>query len=116
MKIAIIGCGAMGSVYAALLAAAGHEVWAIDAWKEHVDAIRDKGLRLEGASGDRTVRMHATTNAAEAGPCDLIIIATKAMHVEQAASSARALMNANTLVLSIQNGLGGPDTAAQVLA
>jgi 2-dehydropantoate 2-reductase len=115
MKIAIIGCGAMGSVYAALLAAAGHEVWAIDAWKEHVDAIRDKGLRLEGASGDRTVRMHATTNAAEAGPCDLIIIATKAMHVEQAASSARALMNANTLVLSIQNGLGGPDTAAQVL-
>ena len=39
MKIAIIGCGAMGSVYAALLADAGNEVWAIDTWPEHIDAI-----------------------------------------------------------------------------
>jgi len=115
MKIAIIGTGAMGSVYAALLGAAGHEVWAIDAWREHVDAMRSKGLRLEGASGDRTVELHASTNAAEAGPCDLVIIATKAMHVEQAAQSARPLLKDDTVVLSIQNGLGGPDTAARVL-
>ena len=65
MKIAIVGCGAMGSVYAALLAAAGHEVWAIDSWAEHVEAMRTKGLRLEGASGDRTVRLNASTRAAE---------------------------------------------------
>jgi 2-dehydropantoate 2-reductase len=115
MKIAIVGCGAMGSVYAALLGAAGHEVWAIDAWREHVEAMRSQGLRLEGASGDRTVRLHATTQAAEAGPCDLVIIATKSMHVEPAAESVRALLGPDTLVLSIQNGLGGPDTAARVL-
>jgi 2-dehydropantoate 2-reductase len=115
MKIAIVGCGAMGSVYAALLGAAGHEVWAIDAWREHVEAMRSQGLRLEGASGDRTVRLNATTQAAEAGPCDLVIIATKAMHVEAAAESVRALLGPDTLVLSIQNGLGGPDTAARVL-
>jgi 2-dehydropantoate 2-reductase len=115
MKIAIVGCGAMGSVYAALLGAAGHEVWAIDAWREHVEAMRSQGLRLEGASGDRTVRLNATTQAAEAGPCDLVIIATKAMHVEPAAESVRALLGPDTLVLSIQNGLGGPDTAARVL-
>ena len=115
MKIAIIGCGAMGSVYAALLAAAGHEVWAIDAWREHVDAMRSKGLRLEGASGDRNVRINATTDAAEAGQCDLVIIATKAMHVEAAARAAQQLLGASTVVLSIQNGLGGPDTAARVL-
>jgi 2-dehydropantoate 2-reductase len=115
MKIAIVGCGAMGSVYAALLAAAGHDVWAIDAWREHVDAMRTKGLRLEGASGDRTVRLNATTNAADAGRCDLIIIATKAMHVEPAAQASKALLGPDTLVLSIQNGLGGPDTAARVL-
>ena len=60
MKIAIVGCGAMGSVYAALLADAGHEVWAIDSWKEHVDAMRTSGLHLEGASGDRTVKLHAS--------------------------------------------------------
>ncbi len=115
MKIAIIGTGAMGSVYAALLGAAGHEVWAIDAWREHVDAMRSQGLRLEGASGDRTVKLHASTDAAEAGPCDLVIIATKAMHVEQAAQAARPLLKDDTVVLSIQNGLGGPDTAARVL-
>jgi 2-dehydropantoate 2-reductase len=115
MKIAVVGCGAMGSVYAALLASAGHEVWAIDSWREHVEAMRAHGLRLEGASGDRTVRVHATTDAAQAGRCDLVIIATKAMHVEQAAQSARGLLGPDTLVLSIQNGLGGPDTAARVL-
>ena len=115
MKIAIIGTGAMGSVYAALLGAAGHEVWAIDAWREHVEAMRTKGLRLEGASGDRTVKLHASTDAMQAGPCDLVIIATKAMHVEQAAQAARPLLKDDTVVLSIQNGLGGPDTAARVL-
>ncbi|UCH47034.1 MAG: 2-dehydropantoate 2-reductase [Betaproteobacteria bacterium] len=115
MKIAIVGCGAMGSVYAALLADAGHEVWAIDTWKEHVDAMRNKGLRLEGASGDRTVRLNATTNPADAGPCDLVIIATKAMHVESAATATKPLVGKDTMVLSIQNGLGGPDTTAGVL-
>jgi 2-dehydropantoate 2-reductase len=115
MKIAVVGCGAMGCVYAALLADAGHEVWAIDTWREHVEAMRAKGLRLEGASGDRTVRLHATGNPADAGPCDLVIIATKAMHVEQAAQGARALIGPQTVVLSIQNGLGGPDTAARIL-
>jgi 2-dehydropantoate 2-reductase len=116
MKIAIVGTGAMGSVYAGLLASAGHEVWAIDAWHEHVEAMRSKGLRLEGKSGDRTVRVNATADAKEAGPCDLVILATKAMHVEKAAQAIKAsLLKADTPVLSIQNGLGGPDTAASVL-
>ena len=115
MKIAIVGTGAMGSVYAGLFAAAGHEVWAIDRWQAHIDAIRANGLRLEGKSGDRTVKLHATTDATEAGPCDLVILATKAMHVKPAAESVKALLGPETPVLSIQNGLGGPDTAAAVL-
>jgi len=115
MKVAVVGCGAMGSVYAALLAGAGHEIWAIDSWKEHVDAMKANGLRLEGASGDRTVRVNATMNAADAGPCDLVILSTKAMHVEKAAQSVPPLLRPDTVVLSIQNGLGGPDTAARVL-
>ena len=115
MKIAVVGCGAMGSVYAALLAGAGHEIWAIDSWKEHVAAMKAKGLRLEGASGDRTVRVNATTDAADAGQCDLVILATKAMQVEKAAQSMQPLLRKDTVVLSIQNGLGGPDTAAKVL-
>ena len=115
MKIAIVGTGAMGSVYAALFASAGHEIWAVDRWREHIDAMRARGLRLEGASGDRTVKLNATTDAREAGVCDLVILATKAMHVAQAAEAAKSLLGSETPVLSIQNGLGGPDTAANIL-
>jgi 2-dehydropantoate 2-reductase len=115
MKIAIVGTGAMGSVYAGLFASAGHEVWAIDRWQEHIEAIRAKGLRLEGASGDRTVRINATSTPSQAGPCDLVVLATKAMHVAQAAEALKPLLKAETPVLSIQNGLGGPDTAASIL-
>jgi 2-dehydropantoate 2-reductase len=115
VKIAIVGTGAMGSVYAGLFASAGHEVWAIDRWKEHVDAMRSRGLRLEGASGDRTVRVNATTDPRDAGPCDLVVLATKAMQVAEAAGSLKPLLRPSTPVLSIQNGLGGPDSAAQVL-
>jgi 2-dehydropantoate 2-reductase len=115
VKIAIVGAGAMGSVYAGLLGGAGHEVWAVDRWAEHIDAIRERGLRVEGASGDRVVPIHATTDAAEAGEAELVVIATKAMDVAAAAAQARPLVGENTLVLSIQNGLGGPDIAAGVL-
>ena len=105
----------MGSVYAGLFASAGHEVWAIDTWREHVDAMRNSGLRLEGASGDRTVKLNASTDPKDAGKVDLVVLATKAMHVEKAASSIPTLLKTDTPVLSIQNGLGGPDTAASVL-
>jgi 2-dehydropantoate 2-reductase len=115
MKIAIVGTGAMGSVYAGLFASAGHEVWAIDRWREHVQAMREKGLRVEGASGDRTVRVNATTEPREAGQCDLVVLATKAMHVASASESLKPLLGPQTPVLSIQNGLGGPDTAASIL-
>jgi 2-dehydropantoate 2-reductase len=115
VKIAVVGAGAMGSVYAGLLASAGHEVWAVDRWQEHVDAIRERGLRVEGASGDRVVRVRATTDAAEVGEAELVLIATKAMDVKAASESARVLVGPGTLVLSIQNGLGGPDIAASIL-
>jgi 2-dehydropantoate 2-reductase len=115
MRIAVVGTGAMGSVYAGLLGAAGNAVWAVDRWVEHVDAIRTRGLRVEGASGDRTVRVHATTDAGEPGVVDLVVLATKAMDVEAAADAARPLVGPETVVLSIQNGLGSPDRVARVL-
>ena len=63
MKIAIIGVGAMGSVYAGFLADAGNEVWAVDVQLDHIEEIRKRGLRIEGISGDRIVEMAATTDA-----------------------------------------------------
>ena len=115
MKIAIIGVGAMGSVYAALLASAGHEVWAIDQWKEHIDAIREKGLRVEGASGDRTVRIAATTDPADVRDADLVIIATKDNGVVDAARSALQVAKEDAPILTIQNGLGSADKVAEIV-
>ncbi len=116
MKIAIIGVGAMGSVYAALLADQGkHDVWAVDTWKDHVDTIRDKGLRVEGASGDRTVRVNATTNAADVKDADLVIVATKYDGVGAAAKAALAMAKPEAPILAIQNGLGSADIVADVV-
>ena len=97
---------------AGLLADAGNEVWAIDTWQEHVDAIRENGLRVEGASGDRTVRLQATSDPAEVGPVDFAVIATKARDVEAAAERARPLLGPDTVVVPIQNGLGSADKVA----
>lgn len=116
MKIAIIGAGAMGSVYAALLADAGNDVWAIDLWEQHIHAIREQGLRVEGASGDRVVRqLHASTEASDAGACDLIIIATKASGVGSAARAIGPILRDDTLVLTIQNGLGAGERICKYL-
>lgn len=113
MKIAVVGVGAMGSVYAGLLADAGNEVWAIDVWREHVAAMRERGLRVEGASGDRTVAVHASEDPSEAGPCDLVIVATKASGVAAAARALGPLLGPDTPVLTIQNGLGAAERIRQ---
>ena len=117
MRIAVVGCGAMGSVYAALLADGGHDVWAVDPWAEHVAAINEVGLRLEGASGDRTVRLAgAVGSPADVGQTmDVVILATKVGQVAEAAESIDPLLGTDTPVISIQNGLGGPQQTAAVL-
>jgi 2-dehydropantoate 2-reductase len=114
-RVAIVGCGAMGSVYAALMATAGHEVHAISLWADHVAAINSKGLRVEGASGDRTVPLRASTTTEGIGICDLVIVATKAFDVEAAARACRPLLGPSTVVQSIQNGLGSPEKVAAIV-
>lgn len=116
MKIAIIGCGAMGSVYAALLADNGrHEVIAIDSWGAHVDAINSKGLRVQGASGDRTVKIKAVTDGTGVRDCDLVIIATKYDGVTPAAETALKIAKPDAPILTIQNGLGSADKVADIV-
>lgn len=114
-KVAIIGCGAMGSVYAALMASAGHEIHAVTLWPDHAEAMASHGLRVEGASGDRTVRLHAGTTTDGVGVCDLVIIATKAFDVEAAARSALPLLGPDTVVQTIQNGLGSAERVASIV-
>ncbi len=111
MKIAVIGCGAMGSIYAALLADGGSDVLVVDSGAEHVATINERGLRIEGASGDRTVRL-AAYRAVPPIPVDLIIVAVKAAQVAAVAPGLGPLMSSQTTILTIQNGVGSADILA----
>src|SRR5206468_1724821 len=111
VRICVVGCGAVGSLFAANLAQLDDvEVWAYDASSEHVAAINASGLRLTGA-GDVVGRLRATTDAGELPACDFGIVATKAMHTEPAiAATAHAF--AGGCVATVQNGLGNEETIA----
>ena len=115
MRICVVGCGAVGSLFAANLAQLDDvEVWAYDASREHVDAINADGLRLTGA-GEVLGRLHATSDARELPRCDFGIVATKAMHTESAiAATAHAF--ADGCVATVQNGLGNEETLAKHVA
>jgi 2-dehydropantoate 2-reductase len=109
--VCIVGCGAVGSLFAANLAQLEDvEVWAYDLAREHVDAINRDGLRLSGA-GDVVGRMRATTDAAELPPCEFGILATKAMHTEPAIRAAAPAF-ADGCVATVQNGLGNEEAIA----
>ncbi len=117
MKIAIVGTGAMGSVYAARLGKAGHEVWAIDVWQEHLDAISHAGLTCSGASGTFVVdNLHVGRMPADAGPCDVWVIATKAADVEEVAAAIAPLLRPDSMVIAFQNGLGAGERVATQIA
>ena len=112
MRVCVVGCGAVGSLFAANLAQLEDvEVWAYDAYREHVDAINEHGLRLSGA-GDVLGRLHATAEAGELPACDFGIVATKAMHTD-AAIAATAHAFADGCVATVQNGLGNEETLAR---
>ena len=112
MRVCVVGCGAVGSLFAANLAQLEDlAVWAYDLSREHVDAINAGGLRLSGA-GEVVGRVRATSDAAELPPCDFGIVATKAMHTE-AAIGATAQAFAEGAVCSVQNGLGNEEALAR---
>ena len=110
-RVCVVGCGAVGSLFAASLAQLDDvEVWAYDLDAEHVRAIDEHGLRLSGA-GELVGRPHATTDASELPPCELGIVATKSMHTH-AAIGAAAHAFVNGAVCSVQNGLGNEEAIA----
>lgn len=114
MKIAVIGCGAMGSIYAARLATAGNDVLAIDRHQPSIERISRDGLRVTGPGYDRVVPLRASTTAPDE-PMDLIVLAVKAADVTVGARQALPMLGPATPVLTIQNGLGSAETVAGIV-
>ena len=114
MRIAVIGCGAMGSIYAAKLAAAGNDVVAIDSDQASINQIARHGLRVTGPGSDQLVPLRAST-VAPAEMMDLVVLAVKAADVTPGARQALPMLGASTPVLTIQNGLGSAQTVAGIV-
>ena len=112
MRVCIVGCGAVGSLFAAHLATLEDvEVWAYDVVEEHVAAINAAGLRLTGRA-DILAPVSARTDAGEIPPCEFGIVATKAMYTQEAIT-ASAHVFADGAVCSVQNGVGNEELIAE---
>lgn len=113
MKICVVGCGAVGSIFAAHLARKGEaEVYAYDVSKEHVEAIQKHGLRISGTA-DFTAPVKATTHAREIPICDFGIVATKSIHTRTAIAATAHLFPETAAVCSVQNGVGNEEILAE---
>ncbi|MEH6451785.1 MAG: 2-dehydropantoate 2-reductase [Psychromonas sp.] len=113
LRIAIMGAGAMGSVLGALLHRSGAQVWLVDGWQEHVNVMNDKGLTLTGEIKD-TVKLNATTDASSVGIVDLVIFQGKSNQLPNQAKVAQVMVDENTLLLALQNGIGHAETLSAV--
>jgi len=114
MKIAVIGAGAMGSLFGAMLAGADNEVWLYDVWKEHVQTINQEGLSIEREGRTRLVRLHATTEPDQIGMADLTIIFVKSTQTRAATLTAQQIAGSEGAVMTLQNGMGNADIIAEI--
>ncbi|MGB7147704.1 MAG: 2-dehydropantoate 2-reductase [Terriglobales bacterium] len=112
VRICIVGCGALGGVIAAHLTRLDDaEVYAYDVSREHMLAIRERGLRISGAA-EFTTKLHATSEASEIPVCDFGIFATKSMHTSAAIEQTAHIFGDASAVCSVQNGLGNEEIIA----
>ncbi len=113
MKTVIIGAGAMGSLFGGYLSSSEKDVWLVDVWKEHIDAIRTHGLIIEEKGEEKTIHPHATAEIASVGKADLIVLFVKAYHTEKAVSDALVLQKEDSVFLTLQNGLGNEEVVCR---
>ncbi len=119
LKIAVLGAGALGCAMGSCLSEAGHEVWLINRRRDHVEAMNQHGLRVRTGGLERCMPVKAATQAqevaAQAGTVDLVMVLVKSFHTREAITSAAAIVGPDTVVLSLQNGLGHEEVLAEVV-
>ncbi len=109
-----MGAGAMGSIFGAGFLEGGHETVLVDVARAVVDGVNAGGLTIVAKDGsERTVKVPATDDPASVGRCDLVVFFVKCYHTASAAETARALVDGETVVASLQNGWGNGDVLAR---
>ena len=115
MKIAVVGAGAVGSLFGGLIAKAGYDVVLIDRYPDRAKTVNENGMRIEGVSGEHHIHLKSTTDSASVGPADLVMICVKAYDTYEAVRQHLVLVDKNSMVLTLQNGLGNVDQIAKVI-
>ena len=115
-KVAIVGAGAMGSLFGGLLAEGGLDVTLVDIWQEHADAINATGLKMVGHGGERLIPVKATSDPSTIDSVDVVFFQCKATCNADAAASVKHLFNnEHTVAISFQNGLGNEEEIESIL-
>ena len=114
-KVIVVGAGAMGSLFASRFARAGCETWVYDVWREDVERIREFGLTVRSGGTEETIPMHATTDPREPGVADVILMFVKYNQTRQATSDIAPAIGPDTVVLTLQNGLGNVKLIREVI-
>lgn len=114
MKIVIVGPGAMGCLFAAFLSKSKEELWLLDKNKENAAKINEFGISLEGVSGSWQAKPKATANVQDIDRADLILICVKSFHTKQAIEQIKPLLQQNTRIMTLQNGIGNIEIIAEL--
>jgi 2-dehydropantoate 2-reductase len=112
MRIAVVGAGAMGSIFGARLAGGGHDVVLVDVARPIVDRINEAGVTVVRGDDSKNTRVPATTDPSELDPVDVVVFCVKCYHTASATELARPLVGQDTVVASLQNGWGNGDVLA----
>jgi 2-dehydropantoate 2-reductase len=115
MKIAILGCGSLGSTFGGILTEAGCDVTLVNRRNAHLAVLQQQGLTLIDAAGERLLRVKATSDPQDVGPVDLLIVLVKSSYTRTALAGATALIGAQTLAITLQNGLGNEEILTEFL-
>jgi len=115
MKIAVVGPGAMGCLFAAFLSKSDEDVWILDKQKERAQQINQQGIIVEGISGNWQAKVKTTADAQEIDKAGLVIISVKSYDTKEAILSAKSIVGENTNVLTLQNGIGNIEIIAEVV-
>jgi 2-dehydropantoate 2-reductase len=113
MNVGILGAGALGCTYGGYLFEAGETVHLIDVWDEHVEAINRDGLTITTDDDERVVPVTATTDPGEVGAVDVLFVLVKATQTREALREAADLVDADTTVVTLQNGLRNVEVIAE---
>ncbi len=114
-NIVVVGAGGMGALFGAILTEGGLSVTLYDSNAEHIAAIQESGLKIEGYGGDRSLEMAATTDASNLPPADVFLFQCKAHATASAARTVRHLVADGAVCISFQNGLGNEEMLAEVV-